>query len=315
MPIGPPSQVREPKSARIPAPGPIAARYAPERGCTGSRDTSACQTLPAGNSGHPEAASDGAARAGAAAGAPTARVSAATTASKRMAGELSQNHRPAERRPGPRPRLAGRLLLLPAPARPEQPVQDQGGADGQHPGVLGQADALPAGGDAALAAGARRPEVQPGQGAAEEAEPEAGQAGGDEPDAQQGRPEGDLARRQQLHEVLGVHAGELGEGLGGLPVQPPGGVVVGPQLLQALVDDDRPGGQPDGNMPELGGHPLPPRMSAVTVAPATYSSGGPRGTAAGLRRVPCAWSRAPATVRERAFYPARAPLLRWEKSW
>src|SRR5215217_9302577 len=91
MPIGPPSQVPEPKSARIPAPGPIADRYAPERGCTGSRDTSACQTLSAGNSGHPEAASDGAP----AAGAPTAtgkvRVRATATSTTRMAPELSQN--------------------------------------------------------------------------------------------------------------------------------------------------------------------------------------------------------------------------------
>src|SRR5829696_636763 len=165
MPIGPPSQVPEPKSAWRPAPGPIAARYAPERGCTGSRDTSACQTLSAGNSGHPEAASDGAASDGApVAGTPTARVSAATTTRKRMAGELSRNP-PARRAP------VGRLRL-PAPARSEHRVQDQGHADGQHPGVLGQADALVAGGDGALPARPRGGEVQPGQGAAEEGEPE-----------------------------------------------------------------------------------------------------------------------------------------------
>src|SRR5215213_11531847 len=30
--------------------------------------------------------------------------------------------------------------------------------------------------------------------------------------------------------------------------------------------------------------------------------------------MPCTWSGPPVTVRERAFYPARAPWLRWENS-
>jgi hypothetical protein len=73
----------------------MAVRYARDRGCTASPDTGAGQTLSAGNSGHPEAASEGAPDADAAGA--TARVSTATAARSRIGPELSQNRPPAER--------------------------------------------------------------------------------------------------------------------------------------------------------------------------------------------------------------------------
>ncbi|MEU3453466.1 hypothetical protein ABZ671_07660 [Micromonospora sp. NPDC006766] len=52
MPIGAPSHVPEPKSAWTVAVAPIAPTIAADLACAGSRDTSACQTLSAGNTVH-----------------------------------------------------------------------------------------------------------------------------------------------------------------------------------------------------------------------------------------------------------------------
>src|SRR5689334_20436611 len=51
MPIGPPSQVPEPKSACTAADAPMLATRVAELASTGSRDTSACHTLSAGKIG------------------------------------------------------------------------------------------------------------------------------------------------------------------------------------------------------------------------------------------------------------------------
>src|SRR6185369_8519934 len=52
MPIGAPSQVPDPKSACTLADFPMLATYADDLLCTGSRETSACQTLSAGRIAH-----------------------------------------------------------------------------------------------------------------------------------------------------------------------------------------------------------------------------------------------------------------------
>src|SRR5438128_2430769 len=53
MPIGPPFQVPEPKSAFSPVVRPMLFRYAAERGWTGRESTRAFHTLSAGNVGQP----------------------------------------------------------------------------------------------------------------------------------------------------------------------------------------------------------------------------------------------------------------------
>src|ERR671930_2395969 len=109
MPIGPPSQVPLPKSACRPAPRPMLVIQAAERGWTGSRETGACQTLSAGNSGQPEAPRDApAAPAGVAVGANAAIAASAVAASSRAARARAGAR--AGRRGGREPGGAGRRM-------------------------------------------------------------------------------------------------------------------------------------------------------------------------------------------------------------